>query len=167
MKRILLAIGVLTLLLTSVGSGICEVTGSPSDRAVLKAVVHSAAAGLGAVAVNKDGTYHATMINEYVNAVRFFDDRTGYFFVFDYKNNVSIAHATLKDFPGKDKTNYKDSRGTFVIQELSKIAKSSSGSGFLLYYWENPETKKEEKKLSYVEIIPGTKLYIGAGIYVR
>ncbi|NJC88435.1 MAG: C50 carotenoid epsilon cyclase [Desulfuromonas sp.] len=167
MKYVLLSIGALAMLLASVGSGVCEVTGSPSDRAVLKAVVHSAAAGLGAVAVNKDGTYNTTMIQNYVNAVRFFDDHTGYFFVFDYKNNVAIAHATFKDFPGKDQTKYKNSRGMYVIQELSKLAKGSSGSGFLVYYWDNPETKKEEKKLSYVEVIPGTTLYIGAGIYLH
>lgn len=166
MKRMLLSIGVMAMLLASVGSGLCEVTGSPSDRAVLKAVVHSAAAGLGAIAVNKDGTYNAALVQDYVNAVRFFDDRTGYFFVFDYRNNVCIAHAAFKDFPGKDETNYRDSRGTYVIQELSKIAKGSSGSGFLVYFWENPETKKEGRKLSYVEVIPGTTTYIGAGIYL-
>ncbi|MCF8067548.1 MAG: cache domain-containing protein [Desulfobacterales bacterium] len=37
----------------------------------------------------------------------------------------------------------------------------------LIYYWNNPETKKEEKKLGYVEAIPGTTLYIGSGIYMH
>lgn len=165
MKHLFLSIGALVMLLASAGSGFGEVTGSPTDRAVLKAVVHSAAAGLGAVAVNKDGTHNDALIKNYVDAVRFFDDKTGYFFVFDYRNNVCIAHAALKDFPGKNHSSYKDSRGTFVIQELSKTAKNS-GSGFLVYFWDNPETHKEERKLSYVEVIPGTTLYIGAGIYL-
>lgn len=169
MKQVVAAIGLIALLLTGVDNGICEGPGpgSSTDRAVVKAVVHTAALGLGAVAVNKDGTYNTEMIRRYVDAVRFLKDRTGYFFVYDYTNNFNVAHATLKDFPGHDKTNYQDTRGMYVIRELSKIAKSKAGAGFLVYYWNNPETKKEEKKLGYVEVIPGTTLYIGSGIYIH
>lgn len=39
--------------------------------------------------------------------------------------------------------------------------------GFLVYHWNNPVSGKEEKKLGYVELITGTTLYIGSGIYVR
>ena len=167
MKKMLVSIGVIAVLLAAVSSGVCGDLGSPTDQAMLKAVVHSAALGLGAVAVNKDGTYNAKMIRQYVDAVRFLEDKTGYFFVYDYTNNVNVAHAILKDFPGQDKTKYQDSRGMYVIQELSKIAKSKAGGGLLIYYWNNPETKKEEKKLGYVEVIPGTTLYIGSGIYMH
>jgi methyl-accepting chemotaxis protein len=165
MKKMLVSLGVFALLLATMRGGVCGEVGSTTDQAVLKAVVHSAALGLGAVAVNKDGTYNAKMIRQYVDAVRFLDDRTGYYFVYDYTNNVNIAHATLKDFPGQDKTKYQDCRGMYVIQELSKIAKSKAGHGLLAYYWKNPKTKQEEKKLGYVEVIPGTTLYIGSGIY--
>lgn len=167
MKKRLVLIGAIVVLFATVSGGVCGELGSSTDKIVLKAVVHSAAQGLGAVAVNKDKTYNANMIRQYVNAVRFFEDNTGYFFVYDYMSNVNIAHAILKDFPGQDKTQYQDSRGMYVIQELSKIAKSTAGSGFLIYYWNNPETKKEEKKLGYVEVIPGTTLYIGSGIYMH
>jgi methyl-accepting chemotaxis protein len=167
MKKILVSFGILALFFAAVSGGVCREIGSSTDQAVLKAVVHSAALGLGAVAVNKDGTYNTKIIRQYVDAVRFLEDRTGYFFVYDYTNNVNIAHAVLKDFPGKDKTNYQDSRGMYVIRELSKIAKSKTGSGFLDYYWNNPKTKREEKKLGYVEDIPGTTFYIGSGIYVK
>ena len=167
MKNILIALGVIVLLLTAVSAAICKESGSSSDKAVLKAVVRSAALGLGSIAVNKDGTYNKTMIRQYVDAVRFLEDRSGYFFVYDYTNNFNIAHATLKDFPGKDKTDFQDARGMYVGQEFSKIAKSKAGAGFLIYYWNNPDTKKDEKKLGYVEIIPGTTLYIGSGIFMR
>jgi len=173
MKKIWITLGVIALLLNAVSTGTCkestpQTPQTPStDKAILKAVVRSAALGLAAVAVNKDGTYNTSLIQQYVNAVRFLDDRSGYFFVYDYTNNVNIAHATLKDFPGTDKTNYKDARGMYVGQEFSKIAKSKAGSGFLVYYWNNPDTKKEEKKLGYVEVIPGTTLYIGSGIFMH
>jgi signal transduction histidine kinase len=166
-KNVLVAIGVIAMVLATVSGGVCGSPGVSTDHAVLKAVVHSAALGLGAVAVTKDGTCNTEMIRQYVDAVRFLDDRTGYFFVYDYTNNYNVAHATLKDFPGHDKTRYQDSRGMYVIQELSKIAKSKTGGGFLVYYWNNPKTKIEEKKLGYVEGIPGTTLYIGSGIYMH
>jgi methyl-accepting chemotaxis protein len=167
MKNVLVLIGLIMVLFSGVGGGFCGELGSPTDQAVLKNVVHSAAQGLGAVAVNKNGTYNAMMIRQYVDAVRFLEDRTGYFFVYDYMNNVNVAHAILKDFPGQNKTQYQDSRGMYVIQELSKLAKSKTGGGLLIYYWNNPKTKKEEKKLGYVEVIPGTTLYIGSGIYMH
>jgi signal transduction histidine kinase len=167
MKRILVSIGMIAVLLAAVTGSVWGDPALTTEEAVLKAVVHSAALGLGAIAVNKDGTYNSTMIPQYVNAVRFLEDRTGYFFVYDYTNNVNIAHAALKDFPGQDKTKYQDSRGMYVIQELSKIAKSKTGGGFLVYYWNNPKSNKEEKKLGYVEVIPGTTLYIGSGIYAQ
>jgi signal transduction histidine kinase len=167
MKNMLVSIGVIAVLFAAVSGGVCGEIGLSTDQALLKAVVHSAAKGLGAVAVNKDGTYNAMMIRQYVDAVRFLEDGSGYFFVYDSMNNINVAHAILKDFPGQNKTQYQDSRGTYVIQELSKIAKSKMGEGFLIYYWNNPETKKEEKKLGYVEVIPGTTLYIGSGIYMH
>lgn len=167
MKKMLGTIFVFASLLAAVSSGVCGEPGLSTDQAVLKAVVHSAAQGLGAVAVGKDGTYSTEVIRRYVDAVRFLEDRTGYFFVYDSTNNFNVAHATFRDFPGQDKTNYQDSRGMYVIRELSKIARSRKGGGFLVYYWNNPETGKEEKKLGYVEGIPGTTLFIGSGIYLH
>ncbi len=141
--------------------------GTRAERAVIRAAVHVAALGLGAVAVKPGGAYDVDVIRRFVDAVRFMDDTSGYFFVYDYTTNVNVAHAALKDFPGKDKTDYQDSRGLFVIRELSRLAKSPAHAGFLAYYWNNPLTGKEESKLGYVEVIPGTTLYIGSGVYAR
>lgn len=144
-----------------------ERIGTTRERDVLKAAVTVAAEGLGAVAAKPDGTYDAEMIRTFVNPIRFLKDRSGYFFVYDYTNNYNIAHAVLKDFPGTDRTDYQDSKGMYVIRELSKIAAGDDHSGFLVYHWMNPNTGQEEKKLGYVAVIPGTTLYIGSGIYVR
>ncbi len=144
-----------------------ERIGTTRERDVLKAAVTVAAEGLAAVAVKPDGSYDAEMIRSFVNPIRFLKDKSGYFFVYDYTNNYNIAHAVLKDFPGKDKTDYQDSRGMYVIRELSKIAAGDDHSGFLVYHWMNPNSGQEEKKLGYVAVIPGTTLYIGSGVYVR
>jgi len=168
----ILLIAFLALLLASMvifGSGTPARANADNDtdRAVLKAVVHSAATGLGAIAVKKNGKYDAAMLRKYVNSIRFFEDESGYFFIYNYTNNFNVAIATMKDWPGTDKSNYQDSRGTFIIRELSKIAKSPAAGGFYEYYFNNPVSNREEKKLSYVEVIPGTTLYIGAGVYLK
>jgi signal transduction histidine kinase len=136
-----------------------------AEHQVLKAAVRVGSAGLGAIAVNPDGSYNTAMIRQFVHAIRFLDDDSGYFFVYDYTSNFNIAHAVLLNFEGQDKTSYQNSRGLFVIQELSKIAASPAHAGFLTYHWNNPTTGREEEKLGYVEVIPGTTLYIGSGIY--
>ena len=143
-----------------------KLPGTATERAVLKAAVHVAASGLGSM-VKADGTYDVDTIRKFVNTVRFLDDQSGYFYVYDSTNNINIAHAILKDFEGKDKSDYTDSRGMKVIQELSKLATAKPTGDFLVYYWINPKTNKEEKKIGYIEMIPGTKLYIGSGIYVK
>jgi len=144
-----------------------KLPGTPTEKAVLKTAVHVAALGLSGSAVKEDGTYDAELIRKFVNKVRFLDDQTGYFYVYDSTNNFCIAHAILKDFESKDKSDYTDSRGMKVIQELSKLATAKPDGGYLVFYWMNPSTNKEAKKLGYVEIIPGTKLYVGSGIYVK
>jgi methyl-accepting chemotaxis protein len=156
---------VVATLWTSLAS--CQQVGSSRQRDVLRTAVHVAAQGLGAIAVKADGTYDPDLIRKFVDPVRFLDDQSGYFFVYDYTNSYNIAHAVLKDFPGTDRTNYQDCTGLYVIQELSKLAKGPAHGGFLVYHWVNPTAGDEEQKLGYVEVIPGTTLYIGSGIYCR
>jgi signal transduction histidine kinase len=76
---------------------------------------------------------------------------------------VNLAHAIDKTLPGKDLSGYQDSKGLYVIQELSKKAKA--GGGFVLFYWPHPQTKVEQRKIGYVEPIPGTDYFIGTGFY--
>ena len=139
--------------------------GSAADRALLQATVHSAALGLAGVAVS-GSTLDQTITRNYVHSVTFLADNSGYFFSYDRTTNVCVAHWKNRDWEGQDKTAYQDSRGTYVIQELSKIANTADAKGFLVYYWNNPTTGKEERKLGYIEVIPGTNVYIGSGIYI-
>ncbi|NUQ78622.1 MAG: cache domain-containing protein [Polyangiaceae bacterium] len=74
--------------------------------------------------------------------------------------------AAVSDWEDTDKSDYQDSRGTYVIQELSDIAKTAEAKGFMVYYWNNPATNREERKLGYIELITGTDAYIGSGIYI-
>ncbi len=172
MKRIMVILAVCAALFTFImmvtGSGTApKQVGTDAERAVLKAAVHVASSGLAGIAVKADGTYDVDTIRKFVDAVRFLDDKTGYLYVYDSTNNFCIAHAIMKDFEGKDKSEYTDSRGMKVIQRLSETVIAKPTGDYLVFYWMNPKDKNEEKKLGYVEMIPGTKLYVGSGIYVK
>jgi two-component system NarL family sensor kinase len=51
-----------------------------------------------------------------------------------------------------------------VSRDAVAIA-SGPGSGYFDYYWNDPETGKEEKKISYIVKIPGIDYLIGTGFY--
>jgi signal transduction histidine kinase len=134
-----------------------------AKKQVAMAVVHTAAAGLGAALKNyKDDTERTKFIRGYVHAIRFFADQSGYFFVYKL-DGLNIALPNPKEWEGRDLKDYQDSHGTYVIREAAAAAKK--GGGFIQYYWTKPGTKTELKKIAYIEAIPGTKYLIGTGYY--
>jgi signal transduction histidine kinase len=134
-----------------------------SNSRVVKAAVHVAAAGLGAALGSiTDENQRIEAIRAFIDPIRFFGDQSGYFYVYNY-NCINIAHAIDKTLPGKDLTDYQDMKGLYVIRELSKTAKA--GGGYVTFYWPHPQTKEEQRKIGYVEPIPGTDYFIGAGYY--
>ena len=159
---------ILTILLVTVGLVSCGEAGTAlsneeSNNRVAMAAVHVAAVGLGEMLKGiADENQRIDVVQKFIDPIRFFDDKTGYFYVY-YYNCVNLAHAIDKTLPAKDLTDYKDMKGKFVIQELSAAAEN--GGGFVTYYWPHPETKEEQKKIGYVEPIPGTGYLIGTGYY--
>jgi signal transduction histidine kinase len=134
-----------------------------TNNQVASTAVHVAAVGLGEILKNvSDEPQRVKTIQDFIDPIRFLNDKSGYFYVY-YYNCVNLAHAIDKTLPGKDLTEYKDSRGMLVIQALSKTAKN--GGGFVTFYWPHPQTKVEQKKIGYVEPIPGTDYFIGTGYY--
>lgn len=129
-----------------------------------KTMVHSAATGLSEVLLNKNinEKERIHIIRSFADNIRFYPDKTGYFYVYDY-NCINIAHAAQKELEGKNLYNYQDTKQKFVIRELSALAKK--GGGFLEFYWKKPGEKEEKRKIGYVEPIPGTNYFIGSGIY--
>ena len=155
--------------LLSVGAIACSKTDNSSvtleenNNRVASTAVHVAAVGRGEILKNiTDESQRVKTIQDFIDPIRFFNDKSGYFYVY-YYNCVNLAHAIDKTLVGKDLTDYKDSKGMLVIQELSKTAKN--GGGFVTFYWPHPQTKVEQKKIGYVEPIPGTDYFIGAGYY--
>jgi len=100
-------------------------------------------------------------IKKLVNDIRFEDDKSGYFFV--YKNTVNMILPAKPETEGKDLAQAKDANGKFFVQELNAAAQN--GGGFVEYIFAKPN-KGDQPKIGYAEMIPGTDMWIGTGVYV-
>lgn len=139
---------------------------SECNKLIAKNIVHTAAVMLQEmVKGNTNEKEVVALIRRAIDSVRFYADGSGYFYVYDNKC-FNVAHAMQKDLEGKDLTNYKDTKGKFVIQELAAAA--VKGGGYVEFYWRKPgDTTREIRKMGYVEPIRGTKYFIGSGIYME
>jgi len=133
------------------------------NKKIAVTAVHTAAAGLGGVLKdihNED--IRVGIIRSFIAPVRFYPDKSGFFYVYTFAGQC-IAHATQKNLPGRDLSNYKDSKGKYFARELAAAA--SRGGGFVEFNWVKSGT--EQKKLGYVERIPGTDYFIGSGVHLK
>lgn len=134
------------------------------NKDIAKTVVHATALGLGEILKDvKTEKERIAIIRSFISPIRFYSDKSGYFYAYNF-NCVNIAHATQKDLQDKNLYDHKDVKGKYVIRELSAAAKN--GGGFVDFYWVKPDTKGEQKKMGYVEPIPGTDYFIGTGVYL-
>ncbi len=153
-----------------IGSGFYEpqttyyFTKEDSELSVVENVTKSMAEGLsGGFELFADSMAKVEFCRSFIDNIRFFDNQSGYFFIYDY-NCVNVAHGTQKDLQGENLYNYQDSQGTYVIRGLLDVVENH-GEGYFQYYWNNPETGKEEPKTAFVYKIPGIDYFIGSGIY--
>jgi signal transduction histidine kinase len=134
-----------------------------ASTSILVNSVDLAAQGLGGILAGKSLEQQTELCREFITPIRFFEDESGYFYIYDMQGK-NIAHATQPDKHDQDLYDYQDSKGNLLIQSLIKTAQQ--GGGFVDFWWENPTTDSEEKKLGYTKVIPGTDFLIGSGIYV-
>ena len=125
------------------------------------------ATGIGGVfaEIYSDSLERVGFCRNFIDHIRFFDDQSGYFFIYDF-NCINVAHGVQKDIQGENLYNYQDSHGNYVIRDLGYIA-ANEGSGFYQYYWNNSVSGLEEAKIAYVEKIPGIDYFVGSGFYLN
>lgn len=134
------------------------------NKYVARVTVHSTATGLGEILKDEENEQsRIELIRSFVDPVRFYQDNSGYFYVYNY-DYVNIAHPTQPELVGQDLADYTDCKGKLVVRELAEAAKD--GGGFIEYYWEKPGREGEYKKIGYVEPIPNTEYFIGTGVYI-
>jgi methyl-accepting chemotaxis protein len=95
--------------------------------------------------------------------IRFFDDKSGYIFVFEY-DATTVLHPLKPELEGKSLQNMKDKNGVYVIKELIKVAQN--GGGIVEYLWPKTADGNPEKKFSYAMAFEPLKWMIGTGVYV-
>ncbi len=135
-----------------------------ANKEIARTMVHAVAVGLGGALANlKNENERIELIRAFVAPIRFYADKSGYFYVYDSKC-LNIAHAIQKELQGKNLYNYQDVKGSYVIRDLHAAAQK--GGGFVNFYWVKPGARKESAKLGYVEPIPGTDYFIGTGVYL-
>lgn len=91
-------------------------------------------------------------------------ENMNYLFMSSY-DGIMMVQPFQPEKEGTSQWDLIDSRGTYIIRELVKIAKSDAGEGYVVYYYPPPGKEKGEEKISYVKGIESLKMYIGTGIY--
>lgn len=94
--------------------------------------------------------------------VRFFDDNSGYFFIYDIKG-IRVNVPINKSLNGTDCSGLVDQNGIKFVREFIKAVQN--GGGFVKYYFEKPG-RGIQPKMSYVTPIPGSDFFIGTGVYI-
>jgi len=139
-------------------------TSDEAAMAVVENATKSMAEGLsGGFDMLPDSMDRVMFCREFIDHIRFFDNNSGYFFMYDF-NCVNVAHGTQKNLQGQNLFDYQDSKGNYVIRGLMDVVKSS-GSGYYDYYWNNPVSGLEEPKKAFVYKLPGIDYFIGSGVY--
>jgi methyl-accepting chemotaxis protein len=132
------------------------------QKAKLQVASHSLAVAAGH-AIEGVGTLEEKIeiIRKLIDDVRFESDNSGYYFV--YNDTTNVALPPKKELQGKDLGDMKDKNGIYLVRELRDKAKG--GGGFVEYIWPKPGAG-DVPKLSYAEMIPGTEMWIGTGVYL-
>lgn len=132
------------------------------QKAKLQVATHSLALAVGHAIEKIDSTEKKIeTIRTLVDDIRFEDDKSGYYFV--YQGTTNVALPPKKESQGKDLSDTKDKNGVYLVRDLQ--AKAKAGGGFVEYIWPKPGSA-DTPKLSYAEMIPGTDMWIGTGVYL-
>jgi len=137
------------------------------EKRIAIAVVHSSAIGLGAVISQfQSEVDRVNFIKTYASPIRFYNDESGYFYIFTL-DGWNIVHANPKELEGQNMFDVRDSEGNYFMRKMCAVARR--GGGFVAYSWAKPgsESGEPKRKLGYVEPIPGTNYFIGAGVYIE
>ena len=93
-----------------------------------------------------------------------------YVFVMDF-TGTHLTHPLRPEVVGKNVIGFKDSNGKLVVKEFIEVAKTK-GEGWVDYMYPKPaELKKPEKerilskKITYVYRVPGTDMFVSAGVW--
>jgi len=120
-----------------------------------------------------DSTYNNQMkqgaTDEYMRGVlrkrfqelKFFDDKSGYVFVYEMDGTVFSMPNT--ELTGKNLIHMKDSSGKYFLRDL--LDKAKEGGGIVHYEFPKPGLSNPEPKLAYSTLFKPLNLMMGVGVY--
>jgi len=138
-----------------------------SNKEISENLALSTALGFGSTfkTIYTDSVAQVQFSRNYIDSIRFYVDRSGYFFIVNF-SGFCMANAANKSFEGTSVYDLQDSKGFYFIREMILLAKDP-GNGFVEYYWKNPASGQDTKKITYIHRIKGTDYFIGAGVYIE
>ena len=114
---------------------------------------------------NKSKEEITKLIKDALRDIRFNDGR-GYLFIFSLSGR-NILHPIDTELEDKNLWNYKDAKGTFLIQRMNEILKEYDTT-YYSWYWTKPNNQKEElEKLGFFKLFEPFDWFIGTGEYVK
>ena len=102
-------------------------------------------------------------LKELIRNVRFFEDNSGYIFVYEY-DGTNVLFPLKPQLEGKNLNHLKDKNGVYLIQDLIKAAKK--GGGIVSYLWPKKKDAEPQLKFSYALSFEPYGWMMGAGVYV-
>ncbi len=104
------------------------------------------------------------LIEQLTDHQRFFPGGEGYYFTYTL-DGVRINVPVNKSDNGKNLIDLRDHNGVFIVREFINAIRSPERAGFVEYHFDKPGAGVQPK-LSYVQLIPGTDVLIGTGVYI-
>lgn len=81
-------------------------------------------------------------------------------------DGYQAVHGKNPKIRGKVMIDMRDADGVYLIREFVRVCfQTPEGQGWVAYKWPHPLTHRVERKLGYVERVPGTDFCLGTGIY--
>lgn len=102
-------------------------------------------------------------IAEKLRDMRFFDDLSGYYFVYEM-NGVNVMHAQNPSLEGKNLIDVQDADGKYTIQEAIKALEKEEAA-FYTWRWKNPEDQHFRTKVGYIRRFEPLNIYFGSARY--
>ncbi|WP_296000162.1 methyl-accepting chemotaxis protein [Rugamonas sp.] len=81
-------------------------------------------------------------------------------------DTISLMNPTKPENNGKDVSNFKDPKGTYLFRDIVSVGKSAAGAGFVHYYWVRPNTTEPVPKMSRVQHVAVWDWNLVTGVYM-
>jgi signal transduction histidine kinase len=92
--------------------------------------------------------------------------KDSYVFAIDIDKQANVAHPKKPALVGKNLMGLKDVDGKMFFAEFINTAQEK-GEGWVTYKWPKPGQTDPSPKDTYILLVPGTKIFMAAGVYTN